>query len=808
MNHSVSGTGKPAMTTDQPLRRLSQTKQLAPRVRAALEGLMTLSTLEWERSLTATLDEFEKQLFDLAEKARNNEIQHAYFETLRTTKQHRAEISARFVLCLEDALTHLNENAATPDSASNRQEKSPQLALVGTTELEESLVLQEIAARAEQRENQTLSALGYRFGVLAGAPAFDPDTLPLGPTGLAEAMRYAAANLDIPVEHRVLLFRTFDRLTMAKSGALFRVQNDYLIKHRILRHLRHGGPAQAKQDVETPAAATEAKPAETAPPATTGNPVTTTTSAAPERAPAAARAASAGVSSEPNLHGHSSERDQELFATLRELLSGTRHLQRNDSVDAAHSGSPGGTALGAEIVKSEVVQSALGTLQRKQPAITLLNGSPVQRSVPQLKQDLLNQLRQQSPSGRAPRLEEEVSDTIDLVGMLFDYLAKSARPNGCAQTLFTKLQVPLLRVALKDKTFFTQPSHPARELLNSIAETSLYWVDDGEDSADGTLVEKMQALVDRISGEYDGDLALFEESLGEMSQHMKTLARKAEVAERRHVDAARGREKLDLARAQASTTIAEYLTKSKPSKLVRTLLEQTWTDVLALTLLRQGEQSDIYKRRLDVAAQLLTATSDNSATNPQVPVELRQEFETGLSQIGYHNDDIQAVVRKLFLPEEAANEENPSSQTELAIKLKSQTRLGTSNESSDSSTHPDAPHKRLKPQLNAAEQAMYERVKALPFGTWFEFVTNQQGDIVRRKLCWFSTMTGRCLFVNQRGTRADERTLEQLAIEMVRGQSRIMEAQQESLIDRAWAVIVGSLKQITGRKPEVKVATG
>jgi len=86
----------------------------------------------------------------------------------------------------------------------------------------------------------------------------------------------------------------------------------------------------------------------------------------------------------------------------------------------------------------------------------------------------------------------------------------------------------------------------------------------------------------------------------------------------------------------------------------------------------------------------------------------------------------------------------------------------------------------------------------LPFGTWFEFTTNQQGATIRRKLAWFSTLTGRCLFVNQRGARTDEKTLEQLARDIARKQAKIWTEQSDSLIDRAWKAILGSLKQFAG----------
>ena len=366
--------------------------------------------------------------------------------------------------------------------------------------------------------------------------------------------------------------------------------------------------------------------------------------------------------------------------------------------------------------------------------------------------------------------------------------------DGSTQSLLTKLQVPLLRVALRDKSFFTRRAHPARQLLNAIAETGTHWVDDSEGPADRALVDKMQLVVDRVTQEFDGNLGLIENMLGDLSTHMHTLARKAEAAERRHVDAARGREKLEVAREQARSAIAERVKGTTPGKLVRTLLEQAWTDVLALTLLRQGEASETYQKRLSVAEQLLAADKGGRAGGPEAKLSpaLRTEIETGLDQVGYHKEDIQAVVKRLFLPDEAANEADATTNTEIAIKLKSKQRFG------DETTAPVKPEKRRTLTPGSPEAKMVERLKTLPFGSWFEFKTNQQGDKIRRKLAWFSTVTGRCLFVNQRGVRTDEKTLEQLARDVVLGQASIVEQETETIVDRAWKAIVSGLKNFVG----------
>jgi hypothetical protein len=763
---------------EEVMKSLKQRPDLPARVRTLLEGMLERAANQFEHALSRTLDELEQEIFKLAERARSNEQQHARFEALREVKRGRADAAPRFLLHVESTLAHLGAPAArAAEPARRAAPHGATLELIDSEVLEEDLALQEVVSKSEIRHSQALYALSHRFGVLAGSPAFEPEVLPLGPAQLARALRHATSCLDLGVEYRVLAYRLFDRVAMLPIGEFYEVVNGYLAKQRILAHLQspsvraHGG-----------AAAEAAEPEHTA--------------AEPDT-PSTAPAAAAQATAEPASPG---PEDAELFSTLRMLLSGRR---RAEGAGLPFSGD-------SYLASRDDLQSVLGALQGRNDA-GARHGRP--RDAAALRHDLLMQLKQMSPPGRAAVLAEEDSDTVDLVGMLFDYITKSLRAESSAQSLMTRLQVPVLRVALSDKTFFTQREHPARMLLNTIAETSSRWVDD--EDADPSLVEKMQVVVDKVSSEYNGDVTLFRALLGDLGQHMQLLARRAEVAERRHVDAAKGREKLDLARDTARTAIERLLKRGNPSPLVRTLLEQAWTDALALTILRQGEDSSAFHRRLAVADQLL-----RREPNADTPADkmLRQELDVGLSQVGLHGEDVRAVLGRLFPSgkaaedagrrdlRKAANDAVPppdeiESATSLALKLKSRARLGGEQAAAP------RPIARTPANLSAEEAQILERLRTLPFGTWFEFTTNQQGAKVRRKLAWFSTLTGRCLFVNQRGTRTDEKTLEQLARDMARKQVRIWAEESDSLIDRAWKAIMGSLKQFAGSEAAPQGAT-
>ena len=74
-----------------------------------------------------------------------------------------------------------------------------------------------------------------------------------------------------------------------------------------------------------------------------------------------------------------------------------------------------------------------------------------------------------------------------------------------------------------------------------------------------------------------------------------------------------------------------------------------------------------------------------------------------------------------------------------------------------------------------------------------------QGDRVRRKLSWFSPITDNALFVNQRGQRAAEVSLDSLARMLVNGQARMVTSDRGRLVDRAWQAAVNTLRSFAGR---------
>ncbi len=70
-------------------------------------------------------------------------------------------------------------------------------------------------------------------------------------------------------------------------------------------------------------------------------------------------------------------------------------------------------------------------------------------------------------------VEQVDEDIINLVAMFFDFVLDDHNIPDNVKALVGRLQMPVLKVALKDKSFFTNTEHPCRHFINELSSTKL-----------------------------------------------------------------------------------------------------------------------------------------------------------------------------------------------------------------------------------------------------------------------------------------------------------------------------------------------
>ncbi len=161
------------------------------------------------------------------------------------------------------------------------------------------------------------------------------------------------------------------------------------------------------------------------------------------------------------------------------------------------------TAAGSAQAAPTVPTSFVTELTRMHREIETQDGMP--------GEGLMNVVRRIKAAPQSASLGTIDAMTIDIVAMLFDYIFEDRQIPSSVKALLGRLQIPLLKVALIDKSFFSSKAHPARRLLDLLAESSIGLADSSGDRQAAAL-KMIEEVVDKVLTEFETDVSLFEAS--------------------------------------------------------------------------------------------------------------------------------------------------------------------------------------------------------------------------------------------------------------------------------------------------------
>jgi hypothetical protein len=779
---------------------------IQPRFSELMLGCHKLAMNRLAEHLSGVFAQVDDTLFECAEKAENNQIQTLFFDSMRDIRKQRPQIERTYH-------QHIAQNFADLIDGKLKAQQEPaalnaeQLSLVQNEDYEESLQVTNMASRVKARCAQSLFALDQRLALLNNGQKLDEDNNPFGPQAIAQTFRDALAPTPFPLRIKTILYMLFDQHMMQNLDSLYEALNQRLIDAGVLPNLKYSAQRAATRNRPTPAETPAQQPTNAPDEPQTVHSNHPTASAAPltgghaQAAPAPSGASTAHYApSEPypagpsDLNGEPPSDPSMLFSGLATLLG--EHRQRD--IDAPLFGGTRSIASFApqgatRVYSASELLDALNRLQQ-QSANDLSQRIHKAQGVEGLKADLQQQLESYSNLPGEQKLSDQEADVIDLVGMLFDFILDDENlPDNC-KTALSHLHTPYLKVALQDKALFTQHHHPARRLLNAMAQAGVLYGDGDERG----LLAKMQWVVERVIHCFVGDLQLFESLLDEFNEYAATLQHKVELRERRAVEAAKGRDKLLGARQLAVEVVAQALHEREPPAIIRNFLELTWADVLVFVFLRHGERSPEWLRASEVAEQLAWSGTPQDAAGRErlqtLRVALLEDLRQGLELLGgYHDAGIRRLLQDLVACQHAVQAKQPQIAAKLNPALP-ESPLGAML-GEDAALATSAPRSST---LSARAQVLIKELESIEFGTWFEFVN---GDETRAlKLSWYSPTTRNYMFVDHSGQRVAIKPLTLLASEMEQGLARIIDPERAApLVDRALSAIYRVLQRFSGR---------
>lgn len=187
--------------------------------------------------------------------------------------------------------------------------------------------------------------------------------------------------------------------------------------------------------------------------------------------------------------------------------------------------------------------------------------------------------------------------TIELVGMLFDRIHQDKHLPAEIKTALSRLQFPIMKVALSDSDLFVSPVQPARRLMDRIASTAIGWIPEGEENI--RYLGEVNRAVNTVVVAINEGPPIFEKALEEFEKYLAeervrdddpvTRAKRAlEEAETREVMAINAA--IGIRRAFDGVQIESYL---------RDFLLGTWVKVLVAATLRERTQPGFARKFRD-----------------------------------------------------------------------------------------------------------------------------------------------------------------------------------------------------------------
>ncbi len=715
--------------------------------------------------LTELFNNSDKALTSFAQKAETNEVQNHFFEAMALIRNRHGLVEYEFRERVSEGFSNFWVEPDDSDSFSALDEDT-ELELIDHESMDVNTALENMISRTVGNHRAQLYALGQRLSVVSGGRSVKHKQIPSGPHHLAHAFNDAINALNLESRIKVIVLVLFDKYVLKQLGSIYDDFNNSLKEAGVLPHLR---PTIQKTPYEK---------------SLSGDEDTETPETMPDQT--------------------QEELGEELFGSILEMMANRRQVSPEKLQAKAAAAEAAGRPLGS--VPPATRANLVDALDQIQPAqrselVPDINASGAALSNIEIDEQFLTRVKHTLTEERhklyavvgADRLEAADEDTIDLVGMLFEYMLNDPVLPAVAKALISHLHTPYLKVAIIDRRLLTDSNHDARQLLDALVEAGSHWID--ERNLKRGIYPDMQNVIDRVLKEFSDDVSLLSALLENFKKRMDEFRRKTDILEKRAQDSIKGREKLNIARQRASQEMKARSFSENLPRIVKDFLEQTWVDKLIFVLLRHpdGEMSEDWNEALRIADEIAWTFEPKSDKERQeldqsLP-DLRKAIDEGLASLGgFHQEKCKALFQLLNSAEsaylaslEAANlrAEQPSEISDLAKETPSRLegvtgrpRLVDVSSGEDEGTIPED------------EEAMMEKLRKIRFGTWFEIRDNQTGGTQKVKLSWLSPLTASCMFVDRAGVQTAIKPLRTLAQEILKGESTILEDSGDPFVER------------------------
>jgi hypothetical protein len=420
--------------------------------------------------------------------------------------------------------------------------------------------------------------------------------------------------------------------------------------------------------------------------------------------------------------------------------------------------------------RKEVVK-ALSALQRK---ITSLHKDTENLTAEQIKQELVADISKEHGGIVDKQVNLLDERSIDFVGMMFGAIADDETVSEIMTNLIYHLQIPVMKVAMIDRSLFESQTHPARATVDLLTTAGM-----GINVKEDRLYDELEKIVDSILDKFDIDIVTFEKAVDDLENIIKNEEQLTTQTERQQQKKILQEHARNIVISQLKMVSCE---KQIPNN-VRPLVLKHWSTLMLNRYIRHGRSSEQwvqsvmllklllrciqpikYPSQYDllkknhmalietVTDELYHTQQDKMAIKKQM-AELKSYFIQMIDDYGLkfvESDD--AGISDAGIGEEALN--------------------GTMNETSVDNTEDELQY--VQQQTDIAKQKIAQLPGTTKPGVWYEIYNGENKPVRRLKLSVILTDAAQLIFVDRKGIKVIEKDAEDFAVELEENRSRIL----------------------------------
>lgn len=415
----------------------------------------------------------------------------------------------------------------------------------------------------------------------------------------------------------------------------------------------------------------------------------------------------------------------------------------------------------------EVIQALSGI--QNLPEFNQTDGQRLDGEV--IKQAVLSEIAKTSGGAVTKRINQIAAKTIDFIELIFDAIIEDSDISDAIKALLLRLQIPVIKASMLDQEFFIYDDHPARLLLDTIADAGV-----GVTEHSDEMYKQLEKVIFTILGEYELTTETFQNGLDNLNEYIEgqeAIIRSKEEEEQKQV--LRKHARATVLRSLRATTTGKTLPEA-----VHPLILKRWPTLMFNHYLANGKENNEWVNIVLTLRHIVDSVQPIKSAEQLTRLSFERDVlfdktENYLNTSSNSKKDVQNII--------------------VAYKETVQNNIDDANFTKDEVNVAEETIKHAEPVEEAPiEEDTHDKPSIPPNvmpGMWFQVYMGEDHPPRRCKLSVILVEDASLMFVNHKGELLVEKYFDEFNEEVANGTTKMIMG--HSAFDHAFKAVINRL---------------